>query len=326
MKSISWKVVLHDALLIVVGSIIFAIGVDIFEVPYGLAAGGVTGLAMVFSAVAETFGVALPVGLQTIVINALLMILVVKSGSRGYIARTVAGIIACGFFTDALVPLLPVVGGEQDLLLCALWGGVVTGLGLGLVFRTGGNTGGTDIVAQVVARKTALPVGTSVIIVDGIVIALSATVFSVEQALYAAVAMFICGKVIDASWTAPVPRAPPTSSPRSTTSSPTRSCTRSTAGARSSRRAGCGAAPSGPSSSACSAVPKPSGSSRSSPSATPRRLWSSPRYTRCSARASVRFGPSARPSRPFARPIVGLVLCRSVSCHTWFQRRPGVEA
>ncbi|HIY80152.1 MAG TPA: YitT family protein [Candidatus Olsenella excrementavium] len=198
MKSISWKVVLHDALLIVVGSIIFAIGVDIFEVPYGLAAGGVTGLAMVFSAVAETFGVALPVGLQTIVINALLMILVVKSGSRGYIARTVAGIIACGFFTDALVPFLPVVGGEQDLLLCALWGGVVTGLGLGLVFRTGGNTGGTDIVAQVVARKTALPVGTSVIIVDGIVIALSATVFSVEQALYAAVAMFICGKVIDA--------------------------------------------------------------------------------------------------------------------------------
>ena len=198
MKSISWKVVLHDALLIVVGSIIFAIGVDIFEVPYGLAAGGVTGLAMVFSAVAETFGVTLPVGLQTIVINALLMSLVVKSGSRGYIARTVAGIIACGFFTDALVPFLPVVGGEQDLLLCALWGGVVTGLGLGLVFRTGGNTGGTDIVAQVVARKTALPVGTSVIIVDGIVIALSATVFSVEQALYAAVAMFICGKVIDA--------------------------------------------------------------------------------------------------------------------------------
>ena len=198
MKSISWKVVLHDALLIVVGSIIFAIGVDIFEVPYGLAAGGVTGLAMVFSAVAETFGVTLPVGLQTIVINALLMILVVKSGSRGYIARTVAGIIACGFFTDALVPFLPVVGGEQDLLLCALWGGVVTGLGLGLVFRTGGNTGGTDIVAQVVARKTALPVGTSVIIVDGIVIALSATVFSVEQTLYAAVAMFICGKVIDA--------------------------------------------------------------------------------------------------------------------------------
>ena len=198
MRPISWRVAVRDALLIVAGSIVFAIGVDVFEVPYGLAAGGVTGLAMVFSAVAETFGVALPVGLQTIVINVLLMVLVVRSGNRGYIARTVAGIVACGFFTDALVPFLPAVGGEGDLLLCALWGGVVTGLGLGLVFRTGGNTGGTDIVAQVVARRTSLPVGTSVIIVDGVVIALSATVFSVEQALYAAVAMFICGKVIDA--------------------------------------------------------------------------------------------------------------------------------
>ncbi len=198
MRGIPWRTVVRDTLLIVAGSIVFAIGVDVFEVPYGLAAGGVTGLAMVFSAIAETFGVALPVGLQTIVMNALLMILVVRSGSRGYVARTVAGIIACGFFTDALVPLLPVVGGEEDLLLCALWGGVVTGLGLGLVFRTGGNTGGTDIVAQVLSRRTGLPVGTSVIIVDGLIIALSATVFSVEQALYAAVAMFISGKVIDA--------------------------------------------------------------------------------------------------------------------------------
>ena len=76
--------------------------------------------------------------------------------------------------------------------------GVITGVGLGLVFRAGGNTGGTDIVAQLLARKATMPLGTAIIIVDGAVIAFSATVFSVEQALYAAVAMFICGKVIDA--------------------------------------------------------------------------------------------------------------------------------
>ena len=198
MSGLPWRSIVRDALLIMGGSIVFAVGVDNFEVPYGLAAGGLTGLAMVFSEVAASFGVTLPVGLQTIVMNVLLMIPVVRTGSRGYVARTVAGIIACGFFTDALVPFLPVVGGEKDLLLCALWGGVVTGLGLGLVFRTGGNTGGTDIVAQMIARRTALPVGTSVIIVDGVVIALSALAFSVEQALYAAIAMFICGKVIDA--------------------------------------------------------------------------------------------------------------------------------
>lgn len=195
---VPWRTVLHDSALIVLGSLIFAIGVDCFEIPYGLAAGGVTGLATVFAAIADNMGFYLPVGMQTIVMNALLMLLVIRSGDRGYVARTVAGIIACGVLTDALVPLLPVFGGENDLLLCALWGGVVTGVGLGLVFRTGGNTGGTDILAQILARRLAIPVGVAVIVVDGVIIAFSATVFSVEQALYAAVAMFISGKVIDA--------------------------------------------------------------------------------------------------------------------------------
>ncbi len=198
MSRIPWRTVLRDALLIVVGSALFAVGVDCFEIPYGLAAGGVTGLATVLAAIAESFGLILPVGLQTIVMNVLLMAFVVRSGNKGYIARTIAGILACGILTDALVPVLPVLGGENDLLLCALWGGVITGVGLGLVFRTGGNTGGTDIVAQLISRRFGVPVGVSVIIVDGVIIAFSATVFSIEQALYAAVAMFICGKVIDA--------------------------------------------------------------------------------------------------------------------------------
>lgn len=193
-----WRTVVHDAALIVVGSLIFAVGVDTFEIPNGLAAGGVTGLATVFYAMADAAGFYLPVGLQTIVMNVALLALVIRSGDRRYIARTAGGIVACGLLTDLLAPVLPVLSGEKDLLLCALWGGVVTGIGLGLVFRTGGNTGGTDIVSQLVARKFALPVGTAVIIVDGVIIAFSATVFTVEQALYAAVAMFICGKVIDA--------------------------------------------------------------------------------------------------------------------------------
>lgn len=192
-----WRVRLRDLALIVAGSAIFAVGVDCFEVPNGLAAGGITGLATVFYALAEAVGVYLPVGIQTIVMNVFLLLLVIKSGNRGYIVRTVIGIIACGVFTDAFVPFLPVLG-NGDLLLCALWGGVITGIGLGLVFRTGGNTGGTDIISQLLAKKLSIPVGTAMIVVDGLVIALSAPVFSVENALYAAIAMYICGKVIDA--------------------------------------------------------------------------------------------------------------------------------
>ena len=192
-----WRVYVRDALLIILGSAVFAVGVDCFEVPNGLAAGGVTGLATLFYALAGAAGFYLPVGMQTIVMNVFLLLLVIRSGNRGYIVRTIAGIIACGLFTDALVPVLPVLG-NGDLLLCSLWGGVITGIGLGLVFRTGGNTGGTDIVAQLIAKRLGVPLGTSVMLVDGAIIALSAPVFSIENALYAAIAMYICGKVIDA--------------------------------------------------------------------------------------------------------------------------------
>ena len=196
MSESRWRVRLRDLTLIIVGSAIFAVGVDCFEIPNGLAAGGITGLATVFYALAGAVGIYLPVGLQTIVMNVFLLMLVIKSGNRGYIVRTIIGIIACGIFTDALVSYLPVLG-NGDLLLCALWGGVITGLGLGLVFRTGGNTGGTDIICQLMAKKFSMPIGTSIIILDGLVIAASAPVFSIENALYAAVAMYICGKVID---------------------------------------------------------------------------------------------------------------------------------
>ena len=191
------KKYLKSYAIVALGSVIFALAFDWFFAPNQVAMGGITGLATVFYALAEAVGVYLPVGMQTIVMNVFLLLLVIKSGNRGYIVRTVIGIIACGVFTDAFVPFLPVLG-NGDLLLCALWGGVITGIGLGLVFRTGGNTGGTDIISQLLAKKLSIPVGTAMIVVDGLVIALSAPVFSVENALYAAIAMYICGKVIDA--------------------------------------------------------------------------------------------------------------------------------
>ncbi|WP_242622070.1 YitT family protein [Olsenella sp. Marseille-P4559] len=196
MRKISLREAALDAILIFLGSLLFAFGLDCFEVPNGLAAGGITGLATVFHALALQVGVSLPVGIQSIAMNVLLFAYVVRSGSKRYAILTAAGIIVSGILTDALAPFVPVLG-EGDLLLCALWGGVITGIGLGMVFRTGGNTGGTDIIAQLIARKTGASVGSMAILVDGAIVAISAPVFSIENALYAAVAMYICGRVID---------------------------------------------------------------------------------------------------------------------------------
>ena len=163
----------------------------------GIAAGGVTGLATVLAEVASWYGATLPVGLQTIVMNALLLLLAVRTGSRRYLANVAFGAVCCGVFTDLLAPYVPALGGG-DLVICTLWGGVVTGVGLGLVFRAGGNTGGTDILAEFLARRTGMGVGTAVILLDGLIVAASAPVFSVEVALYAGAATYLSGKVIDA--------------------------------------------------------------------------------------------------------------------------------
>lgn len=195
-RSIDVRGALRDIFLIVSGSILFAIGVDCFQIPNGLAAGGVTGLATVIHAVLMGYGIDFPVGLQTMIANAFLLLLVLRTGGKHYLVRTVGGIIASGLALDLLAPVVPVLG-NGDLLLCSIWGGVISGVGLGLVFRSGGNTGGTDILAQLMAKHTSLTVGAAAIILDAIIIAAAVPVFSLENALYAVVCLFIMGYVLD---------------------------------------------------------------------------------------------------------------------------------
>lgn len=190
------KNVLADAVLICLGCAIYAIGVDCFEIPNGIAAGGATGLAQVIQSVALRWGLRLPVGMQVLAMNALLLVPVFRTGGLRYASRTIVGIVASSVLTDALYPLLPTLG-DGDMLLSTLWGGVVTGVGLGLAFRRGGNTGGTDILAQLLARRTPLSQGTAVLIVDGLVVAASIPVFGLRNALYAVIAMYLSSYVID---------------------------------------------------------------------------------------------------------------------------------
>lgn len=191
------KGAIWDVLTIVFGSILFAVGLDCFEIPNGIAAGGASGLATILAEVARRNGLpVMSVGVQVLVMNALLMVAVVREGGLRYAARTSLGIVASAVATDVLAVFLPVLG-EGDLLLCSLWGGVVCGAGLGLVFRAGGNTGGTDIVAQIMARHTSLSMGIASLIADMLVIVLSVPVFGIENALYATVAMYLGTRVLD---------------------------------------------------------------------------------------------------------------------------------
>jgi uncharacterized membrane-anchored protein YitT (DUF2179 family) len=180
------------------GSVLYAIGIDCFELPNGIAAGGLTGLATIIHAVARQAGVILPVGMQTIVMNVVLLAYVVlTTRDWSYVSRSIAGILVSGFMMDALQPVLPVPT-HGELLISAIWGAVFVGAGVGVVFLSGGNTGGTDIVCQLIAKRNGMPLGTLSMIVDGVIVLASIPVFSLRNALFAGVAMYIGGRVIDA--------------------------------------------------------------------------------------------------------------------------------
>jgi len=128
--------------------------------------------------------------------NAVLMIFVIRAGGFRYAAETIYGILALAVAIDLTAPFIGNLA-SHDLMLASIWGGVVTGVGLGLVFKVGGNTGGTDILAQLVAPKTSLGIGQIMLIVDAIVLLLAAVVFGPELALYAAISIAIMSWIID---------------------------------------------------------------------------------------------------------------------------------
>lgn len=187
---------MRDLPVIMLGCAIAAFATDVFMIPNGLAAGGLTGLATIIAELGRRAGISLPVGIQTIVMNALLLLVVVRSGGLKYVVRTVTGFVLFGFFTDLFAPFVLHLQ-HEDIMLSALWGGIVSGIGYGLVFRCGANTGGSDTIGQIIARKSSLPVGATVMAIDVAVCAASAPVFSVANALYAALSMVLMGYVVD---------------------------------------------------------------------------------------------------------------------------------
>lgn len=179
-----------------IGILLTAWGLDAFLIPNKVAAGGVSGLATVFYHLALERGVTLPVGVQMLVMNAGLLLVALRARGWRFAAKTIYGIVALSVLVDVMAPFVPALASD-DLLLAALYGGAVTGLGLGLVFKAGGNTGGSDLVAQLISSRVSLGLGQLTLLVDALVTLVAALVFGPELALYGAVAIFVSGGVID---------------------------------------------------------------------------------------------------------------------------------
>lgn len=180
--------------LILVGTFIMAAGFVLFISPYKLAPGGVYGIAIILH---HLFG--FPIGLSALVMDIPLTILGIKILGPRFGVKTIVGFLATAIWVSLLewtYGYEPLV--ENDALLSAIFGGVLIGLGLGLVFKSRATSGGSDIIAMIFAKYIHLPIGQLMIMVDSAIVLVGLAAFGKwEIPLYSWIVIFISGKIID---------------------------------------------------------------------------------------------------------------------------------
>ena len=185
------RTVLRSYLLILVASALYAAGVSLFLDPNNLAPGGITGIAVILNRLLP-----LSTGMLYLILNIPIVILGLWRFGWRFISRTAFAVLMTSVFTD----LFSVWGAlSSDLLLCSLAGGIMMGVGIGMVFRAGGTTGGSDIIIKVLRlRWRHLKTGFLFQCFDFAVVAVSGVVFrDIDIMLYALLTVFICGKALD---------------------------------------------------------------------------------------------------------------------------------
>jgi uncharacterized membrane-anchored protein YitT (DUF2179 family) len=161
----------------------------VFLVPAQLASGGVSGLSQIINSFTGW-----PIGLMVFLGNLPLFILGWRFlGGPRFAARTAFAIISFSILVDIPLDLIPTVGLTDDIVLNALYGGVVSGIGFGLVYRGRGTSGGSDILVRILSNWRAIPVSQSYLLTDAVIIFLAGLSFSWENALYALVMLYVSG-------------------------------------------------------------------------------------------------------------------------------------
>lgn len=180
--------------MILFGSVCYAIGFDLFLMLHQVNAGGVSGASMLICAALGWDG---GVGILTLGINVPLFLLGYRYLGKRFFAGSIVGTIA----TSAFIELFARIPAPQtDIMLGVLYGGVLVGLGLGVVFYAGASTGGVDIIASLLRKKfRSISVGNLMLAVDSAVIILTGVVYrDINKTLYSALTLFLCTTVLDA--------------------------------------------------------------------------------------------------------------------------------
>jgi uncharacterized membrane-anchored protein YitT (DUF2179 family) len=184
---------IRNALLLVVGCAVMGLAYALFLIPHHFVPGGVSGIAIIINAFAGW-----PVGALIVVLNVPVFLLGLKTMGKRYVLHSLAGMIVSSAFIDLFNKVLRLPAATDNAVLAAIYGGVMLGVGLGIVFRGRASTGGSDIIGMVLSKHTGLSLGFGIMIADFVVISASGLAFgSLEAPLYGYLVLFLSTKVID---------------------------------------------------------------------------------------------------------------------------------
>nr|WP_150959824.1 YitT family protein [Aneurinibacillus sp. XH2] len=181
---------------IVLGTAIYAFGLHYFVIPNELMEGGMTGVSLLIN-----YALGIPPSLTTLVLNVPLFLVGWRVFGNQAMALTVLGTLFLSFFLWTMEMLIgygwiiPLAG--EDYFLVTLYAGVTLGAGLGVVFRFGGTTGGSDILARIINKRKGWSMGQIILAIDVLVIGSSLLYIPKEKVLYTIVVVFIASKMID---------------------------------------------------------------------------------------------------------------------------------
>lgn len=186
------KTLALDALFFIAGALIDSVAVNVFTAPNHIAPGGITGIGTMLNYLFQT-----PIGLVNMIINIPIVIWAIVEIGYKLVAKSIAAIIIFSVAIDTMGLVLPAYNGNP--FLAAIFGGVLEGIGLALVFMRGSTTGGTDMIARLLGKHFRhLSMGKLMMAVDLVIVAASALVYQkLESALYAIIAIFVSTRVID---------------------------------------------------------------------------------------------------------------------------------
>jgi len=186
------KINLADVSVITLGSLLTALGINLFLAPNKIAAGGVSGIAIILH-----YLIKVPIGATMLVINVILFIMAFLILGRSFGLKSVYATVILSIFVDGLARIIPDSWAVQDLLLAVLFGDFLTGIGIAMVLSRDASTGGTDIIAMILTKFTGIDVGKTLLFVDFLVTLFAAISFGKIIGMYSLLAVIVNTTTID---------------------------------------------------------------------------------------------------------------------------------